>query len=279
MKRHDLLALRGEAVAYGPEGPRHAADTGLGCNVNELIDRRALLATMAGAGALAAIPARAQLPDWIRQPAAPAPQPPVDYLAVARQQLAMQARSIPQTDRVGIVDFGLPSSRPRFALVDMVAGKIELFPVTHGRGSDPQHDGWLKSFSNRVGSLATSRGAYRTSDYYWGANGSSMRLAGLEPDNNNADVRAIVVHGAWYAEPSLIATQGKLGRSEGCFVFGEELLPMILYKLGPGRLLFADKLSAPPPTPTPFDLPSDPLPGTENIIRTGANRGIPTTAD
>ena len=69
-----------------------------------------------------------------------------------------------------------------------------------------------------------------------------MRLAGLEPDNSNADMRAIVVHGAWYADPSLIATQGKLGRSEGCFVFGEELLPMILYKLGPGRLLYADKL-------------------------------------
>src|SRR3546814_11642739 len=87
----------------------------------------------------------------------------------------------------------------------MVAGRIEMFPVTHGRGSDPQHDGWLKSFSSRVGSLATSRGAYRTSDYYWGANGSSMRLAGLEPDNYTADQRAIVVHGAWYADPALVA--------------------------------------------------------------------------
>lgn len=233
----------------------------------------------AGAGALAAMPARAELPDWIRQPALPA-APPVDYLSVARQQLAIQGRHIAQTDRVGVVDFGLPSSRPRFALVDLVAGKVEMFPVTHGRGSDPQHDGWLKSFSNRVGSLATSRGAYRTSDYYWGANGSSMRLAGLEPDNNNADVRAIVVHGAWYADPSLIATQGKLGRSEGCFVFGEALLPIILYKLGPGRLLFADRLSVPPPAPKSFDLPAEALPGTENIIRTGAQRGtMPGTAD
>src|SRR3546814_7986560 len=77
-------------------------------------------------GAMAATPVRAQLPNWIQQPAAPLP-PPVDYLAVARKQLAMQARNIPQTDRVGVVDFGLPSSRPRFALVDMVAGKIEMF--------------------------------------------------------------------------------------------------------------------------------------------------------
>lgn len=248
--------------------------------MTETIDRRAMLAMLtAGTGALAAMPARAQLPDWVRQPA-PLPAAPVDYLAVARQQLAIQGRAIAQTDRVGVVDFGLPSSRPRFALVDLVAGQVEMFPVTHGRGSDPQHDGWLKSFSNRVGSLATSRGAYRTSDYYWGANGSSMRLAGLEPDNNNADVRAIVVHGAWYADPSLIATQGKLGRSEGCFVFGEALLPMILYKLGPGRLLFADRLSAPPPAPKPFDWPVEPPPGSENIIRTGAQVGaMPGTAD
>lgn len=233
-----------------------------------------MLAGLAGTGALAALPVRAQSSAWLPTPPVSAP---VDYLAVARRQLEIQGRHIPQSDRVGVVDFGLPSARPRFALVDMVAGRVDLFPVTHGRGSDPQHDGWLKNFSNRVGSLATSRGAYRTSDYYWGANGSSMRLAGLEPDNSNADVRAIVVHGAWYAEPALIATQGKLGRSEGCFVFGEELLPMILYKLGPGRLLFADKLSVPPPNPAPFELPPQPLPGTENLVRTGAS--IPLTAD
>ena len=257
------------------EGSPKAANAGLGSQVSKLIDRRAMLAGLAGAGAIAAVPGHAQLPDWIRQPTPPI-APPVDYLAVARKQIAMQSRFIPQTDRVGIVDFGLPSARPRFALVDMVAGNIEMFPVTHGRGSDPQHDGWLKSFSNRVGSLATSRGAYRTSDYYWGANGSSMRLAGLEPDNNNADVRAIVVHGAWYADPSLIATQGKLGRSEGCFVFGEELLPMILYKLGPGRLLFADRLSEMPPVPAPFQLP----PVADNIRRAGSVNGtFPTTAD
>ena len=232
-----------------------------------------MLAAMAGAGAALVMPAKAQWGSAAPAPSSPWSPPAVDYVAVARRQLAMQGSRIAQQDRVGVVDFGLHSSRPRFALVDMVAGKVDMYPVTHGRGSDSQHDGWLKNFSNRVGSLASSRGAYRTSDYYWGANGSSMRLAGLEPDNNNADVRAIVVHGAWYAEPSLIQTQGKLGRSEGCFVFGEALLPMILYKLGPGRLLFADKLTAAPAVPPP------PMPGTENLIRATAQQGMPTRAD
>lgn len=223
-----------------------------------MTDRRALLrsalAVGACAGASAIGAARAELFNPFAAPAAR----PFDPLTIARQQLGRHGHSILHHDRIGVVDFGQPSRAPRFALVDMVRGAVQLFPVTHGRGSDPQHDGWLKHFSNRIGSLATSRGAYRTADYYWGANGSSMRLDGLEPDNSNAMARAIVVHGAWYAEPTLIAEQGKLGRSEGCFVFGADLLPEILFKLGPGRLIVADRftdLSAPlpPPPPAPLD--------------------------
>lgn len=198
-------------------------------------------------GALA-VPAHAD----IFTPAAPQPAL-FDPLAEARRQLSIHGSRIALQDRVGVVDFGLPSRAPRFALVDMVRGAVQYFPVTHGRGSDPQHDGWLKHFSNRPGSLATSRGAYLTSDYYWGANGSSMRLKGLEFDNSNAEARAIVVHGAWYAEPSLIDEQGKLGRSEGCFVFGADLLPEIMFKLGPGRLIVADRYSQLPPAPPPLD--------------------------
>ena len=86
---------------------------------------------MAGAGAFAATSARAaQLPDWLTQPRPPVPvQAPVDYLAVAKKQLALQSRNIHQTDRVGIVDFGLPSSRPRVALIDMAAYGLPREPT------------------------------------------------------------------------------------------------------------------------------------------------------
>src|SRR3546814_8284189 len=103
----DLFAVRHDLC--GVEGPSKGGLCGVVAQVSELIDRRVLLAGIAGVGALAATSARAQLPNWIQQPAAPLP-PPVDYLAVARKQLAMQARNIPPTDRVGVVDFGLPSS-------------------------------------------------------------------------------------------------------------------------------------------------------------------------
>ena len=228
------------------------------------VARRTMLGSLGALVAGAALPARAE----IFSPFGAMPQT-FDPVAVAREQLARHGHSIALTDRVGVVDFGQPSRAPRFALVDMVKGAVQYFPVTHGRGSDPQHDGWLKNFSNRVGSLATSRGAYRTADYYWGANGSSMRLHGLEADNSNALDRAIVVHGAWYAEPTLIAEQGKLGRSEGCFVFGADLLPEIMYKLGPGRLLVADRFTAMPVMP-----PVQPLDGS-NVVLAASGLTLP----
>lgn len=163
-------------------------------------------------------------------------------VTIAKRELARAGRKVWLSDMVGIADFTLPSSEPRFFLVDMMSGQVRPFLVAHGRGSDPEHDGWLKNFSNEPGSFATSRGAYATQPWYNGKYGTSMRLAGLDADNNHADDRAIVVHGAWYANPSMITEWGKLGRSEGCFALPEANLMEVMARLGPGRLLFADKL-------------------------------------
>lgn len=145
-------------------------------------------------------------------------------------------------DVVGLADFSIASAEPRFFIVNLVSGTVNRYYVTHGRGSDPEHDGWLKGFSNDPGSNATSRGAYLTRNYYDGKHGLSMRLTGLEADNNNAESRAIVVHGADYANPDLIRTMGKLGRSEGCFAFPRTKLVEVIARMGPGRMIFADRL-------------------------------------
>jgi L,D-transpeptidase catalytic domain len=175
---------------------------------------------------------------------APAFARPADTALVetAKRELARVGRKVWLNDMVGIADFSLPSSEPRFFIVDMVSGLVRPFLVAHGRGSDPEHDGWLKSFSNEPGSFATSRGSYVTERWYDGKYGTSMRLAGLDEDNSHADDRAIVVHGAWYANPEMITEWGKLGRSEGCFALPEANLMEVMARLGPGRLLFADKL-------------------------------------
>ena len=120
-------------------------------------------------------------------------------------------------DIVGIADFARASTLPRFHFVNMENGTIRSFHVTHGRGSDPAHSGFLQQFSSVPGSEATSRGAYLTAEWYKGKYGTSIRLEGLDHDNSNALDRAIVMHPATYASPTWISKQGKLGRSEGHF--------------------------------------------------------------
>ena len=69
-----------------------------------------------------------------------------------------------------------------------------------------------------------------------------MRLQGLDATNCNAESRDIVVHAAWYVGPNIALEHGRLGRSEGCFAVSPADLPKVLYRLGPGRLLVANKL-------------------------------------
>ena len=168
---------------------------------------------------------------------------PVDRLLdIAARELARAGSKIWLKDKVAIADFSLPSSEPRFFLVDMADGTVKSFLVTHGKGSDPEHLGVLQNFSNEIGSAATSRGAYVTTNWYDGIHGPSMRLLGLDPDNDHAEDRAIVIHAADYANPEMIVKWGKLGRSDGCFAFPEANLMEILARLSPGRLLFSDRL-------------------------------------
>lgn len=144
-------------------------------------------------------------------------------------------------DRIAIVDFSRPSREARFEIFDLASGKSRLFLVAHGKGSDPAHKGWLERFSNVEGSEATSAGAFVTGDIYVGQHGRSRRLKGLEPTNSNAEARAIVIHGADYVGAEVIARQGKLGRSQGCFAFAPTDIEDILAAIGPGRLIYAGR--------------------------------------
>jgi len=144
-------------------------------------------------------------------------------------------------DVIAIADFGLPSSTPRLHLVDILTGTTTSLRVTHGRGSDPDHTGMLQTFSDVVGSAATSEGAYLTGPVYTGVHGLSLRLIGLDPTNAHAEERAIVIHSAWYADASVLAQQGKLGRSDGCFAVSPADIAALLAMLGEGRLLYAGR--------------------------------------
>ena len=145
-------------------------------------------------------------------------------------------------DIAAVADFGVASGLPRFHFANLENGTVRSFLVTHGKGSDPAHTGYLESFSNVPGSNATSRGAFITWEWYTGRYGTSIRLGGLDPDNSNALERAIVMHSAAYATPEHVARWGKLGRSDGCFAMGPGDFNEALWHLSGGRLLYADRL-------------------------------------
>jgi hypothetical protein len=176
-----------------------------------------------------------------RAPLAPAGVRP-ELFKRATAALDRHSMRIPSHDRIAIADFTTNSARPRFHLVNMGTGQVESFLVAHGIGSDPEHTGLLHRFSNEVNSEATCEGAFLTADYYVGKHGDSQRLLGLDPTNNNALNRAIVLHSAWYSNQDMIAKHGKLGRSQGCFAVGEQELAKVFERLGPGRMIYSAKV-------------------------------------
>jgi hypothetical protein len=200
------------------------------------MNRRQLLLTGSAVAATLALPARvfAQVNPTARRDAA--------LLTIAREQVARAGAKLWQRDLVAIADFGLHSARQRFHFVDLANNRVESFHVSHGDGSDPDHDGWLKWYSNLEGSHCTSKGAYMTRSWYVGKFGTSIRLDGLDASNSNALPRAIVMHQAEYARPEHIDRFGRLGRSNGCFAMGPAQFDMALIKLAGGRLLYADSL-------------------------------------
>lgn len=203
------------------------------------------------------LPARPQVVQAPQQQLAavrPAPLParprvPVErtvnprLVAAARASFDMHRRSIRLPDVVGIVDFSKVSREPRYYLLDTNSGRVTEHHVSHGRGSDPSHSGFVQNFSNRFGSNATSEGGYVVTENYHGKYGASMRVNGLDPSNSNAHARAIVIHPAWYAEPTHLAMHGILGRSEGCFAMSRASLSETMERLGPGHFLYAGRVA------------------------------------
>jgi len=199
------------------------------------MDRRTALTGIA-ASTLAALPNRLFAQPYVIS------EQHRKILAVAKDQMERNRARLWRTDIVGVADFALPSALPRFHFADLDKGEVRSFLVAHGKGSDPEHDGFLKLFSNEPNSLATSRGAYITYEWYKGKYGTSIRLGGVDEDNSHALDRAIVLHPAWYANEDMLEKWGKLGRSDGCFAMGEADFNEALWHLSGGRLIYADKL-------------------------------------
>lgn len=137
-----------------------------------------------------------------------------------------------------LIDYGKPSTEKRFWVIDAKKRRV-LFSsyVSHGKNSG---DLYATHFSNQVNSLQTSLGVYKAAETYIGKHGYSLRLDGLSKGlNDKARERAIVIHGADYAHPKVIAKIGQLGRSWGCPALPRYLSKKVIDTIKGGTFIYA----------------------------------------
>ncbi|MFN5423432.1 MAG: murein L,D-transpeptidase catalytic domain family protein [bacterium] len=136
-----------------------------------------------------------------------------------------------------IIDFSRSSKEKRMFVIDLKEKKL-LFNtvVAHGRNTGEEY---ARSFSNTMNSHQSSLGFYVTMSPYNGSNGYSLALDGIEKGiNDNAFSRAIVMHGAEYANESMINIKGYLGRSFGCPALPTGVNKKVIDKIKEGSCIF-----------------------------------------
>ena len=136
---------------------------------------------------------------------------------------------------ITVIDFAKRSSERRLFIIDMKTGSVWAMPVAHGKGSDPDADGFATLFSNQDGSNSTSLGVYRGAETYIGKNGLSLRMDGLSNTNSNARARAVVIHGAAYVRDEKVIQ----GRSWGCPAIPMPYRDKVLELLKGGSFIYA----------------------------------------
>ena len=137
-----------------------------------------------------------------------------------------------------VVDYSLPASEKRLWVFDLEDKKLLFFTyVSHGIKSGARLS---TLFSNKYNSKTSSIGVYKTEKTYYGRDGLSLRLDGLDNGfNSNASNRSIVMHGGWYVEETFIKKYGRSGRSWGCPAVPLDLAKPIINTIKDGSLLIA----------------------------------------
>lgn len=161
----------------------------------------------------------------------------IHYQAFRQAMLGYNRINRKKKEIITLIDFSKPSTEKRFYVLDLKHKKLLFHTwVSHGKNSG---DNYATSFSNENGSHKSSLGFYITENTYRGKNGYSLILDGLEKGiNDQAKARAIVIHGAPYSNPSVLASGGRLGRSFGCPALPQALSKEIINTIKEGSLLF-----------------------------------------
>jgi len=157
--------------------------------------------------------------------------------ALAGYKNLLNEGKIRKDNLLSILDFSMSSDKKRLFVIDLMSGELVFNTyVAHGRNSGTN---LATQFSNDMNSFKSSLGFYITGDTYNGKHGCSLRLEGEEQGiNDNALARGIVMHRASYVDESIIASQGYIGRSQGCPALPGNIYKEVIEKIKNGSCLF-----------------------------------------
>ena len=161
----------------------------------------------------------------------------VQFKAFEQAMRGLEKINVKNKNIITIIDFTLPSTDKRMVVLDLIKKQVLFHTiVSHGRNSGEKY---ATSFSNKHGSYQSSLGFYLTEKTYFGANGYSLVLEGLEENINcQAKPRAVVIHGADYCSEEVINSTGRLGRSYGCPALPREINDEVINTIKNGTLLY-----------------------------------------
>jgi len=165
-------------------------------------------------------------------------KPKVIKLAIEAFYRAKRAGISIKKPILTVIDYTLASTQKRLWVVDLDSKRVLYTSMcAHGKYSG---ENYTTSFSNRMGSLQTSIGLFLTEDTYFGRDGYTLRLEGLEKGfNDNARDRLIVFHGAPYVNQKFATVAGRIGRSWGCPAVEKPLAEPIINTIKGGTLIFS----------------------------------------
>jgi hypothetical protein len=145
--------------------------------------------------------------------------------------------SIRNTSVLSICDFSQSSCSKRMYVIDLQHKKL-LYQtyVAHGQNSGSEY---AESFSNQQDSYKSSLGFYVTQRTYYGRNGLSLHLNGVDKGYNDmAMKRNIVLHGSTYVGDQYLQSFGTQGTSLGCPAIPAAISGRIIRKVRDGSCFF-----------------------------------------
>ena len=139
---------------------------------------------------------------------------------------------------LSICDLSQSSRNKRLYIIDLEQRTILINTyVAHGRNSGREY---ATSFSNSASSHKSSLGFYITEDTYFGNNGLSLKICGMERGINDGAVRRnIVIHGSPYVGADFMQMNHFInGRSYGCPAVPQDESETIIDAIKGGSCLF-----------------------------------------